>query len=135
MSSSEQHSTNSEHAKKYNFHHVSVSVPITMPTRPGEKIEGHIPFKAPIIHEEPEKTNTLTREVRCIQTISKTFLFSKSMVLKSFQFLTKLKWNKPQPPNLLHLNHSRGSRVCSLLSLIHPLISLLSHIDILHLSF
>ena len=56
MSSSEQHSTNSEHAKKYNFHHVSVSVPITMPTRPGEKIEGHIPFKAPIIHEEPEKT-------------------------------------------------------------------------------
>lgn len=49
-------STNSDHAKKYNFHHVSVSVPIPMPTRPGEKIEGHIPFKAPIIHEEPEKT-------------------------------------------------------------------------------
>lgn len=49
-------STNSDHAKKYNFHHVSVSVPIPMPTMPGEKIEGHIPFKAPIIHEEPEKT-------------------------------------------------------------------------------
>ena len=42
---------------KYNFHHVSTSVPINIPADPrNHKIEGHIPFGPPVIHAEPEKT-------------------------------------------------------------------------------
>lgn len=45
--------------KKYNFHHVSVSVPIGIPQDPRVVTTGHIPFGPPVIHAEPEKTRHL----------------------------------------------------------------------------
>jgi len=58
------HQTNSDRAKRYNFHHVSVSVPIDIPTLPGEVMQGHIPFGPPVIHEDPSKTQHLHQESR-----------------------------------------------------------------------
>jgi len=49
--------------KKYNFHHVSTSVPINIPEDPrllhDYKLEGHLPFGPPVIHADPDRTTHL----------------------------------------------------------------------------
>lgn len=47
------------HPDGKNFHSAGVSIPISIPSRPGEKITGSIPFGPPVLHEDPEKTHNL----------------------------------------------------------------------------
>jgi hypothetical protein len=45
-----------EEIKKRGFHFASVSVPLNVPTHPGECRHMEVPFGPPVIHADPEKT-------------------------------------------------------------------------------